>query len=324
MACGILHRTSKGTLLNTDMIADCAVEPEVMARWEYFQSLHGDFGVGQGRLMCEFPNKWRRLVLERATELEEQGINTARQAAMLLDQFQHGAFRRGLVASGRTFPSDLKWRIAAQTTMPPFDLIIQSENPSNASELKAGEFLRLVPPFARSRQTEVRRSASDLIACGWPCFRRCKELYLVDPYFRPRDAKFGRVLGHLLARMDREASQPKRLEVHTSIPGDYRTDVQKGNWNNWAEEHLPSGWKLKVVHWERLETGGTLHARYILTDIGGIDYNWGTDEDPAEHSQVALLDDQFWGILYNRFSWPDGRVPQAFITAPERIFEIVG
>ena len=243
---------------------------------------------------------------------------------MLLDQFQHGAFKRGLVASGRSFPSDKEWCEAAKTSTPSFDLIIQSKNPSNGIELRAGEILRLHPPFARSRQVEVRRRATDLIACGWPCFRRAKEIYLIDPYFRPRDAKFGRVLGHLLTRLERESSQPKRIEVHTGLPSEFRADIQKANWNNWASEHLPSGWKIKVTHWEKIETGGKLHALYILTDFGGIDYNWGTDEDPDQHTQVSLLDDAFWQILYDRFALPDGRVPEAFRNSPERIFEILG
>lgn len=306
------------------MIADCAVDPDVMARWEFFQMLHADFGVGQGRLLCEFPTKWRKLVLERAIELEASGVNTARQAAMLVDQFQHGTFRRGLVASGREYPAGSRWSDAARTTRPAFDLIIHSDPPTSASELRVGEILRLNPPFARPRQAEVQRQAADLVACGWSCFRRAKEIAVIDPYFRPRDGKFGRVLGHFLARLEHECSPLKRLEVHTKLPDYYDPLIQRGNWTNWANEHLPSGWKLRVVHWNELETGGTLHARYILTDYGGLDYNWGIDEDPGEQTQVSLLDDSFWERLYRRFVWSSGSTPQVFRDFPNRIIEITG
>jgi hypothetical protein len=306
------------------MIADCAVDPETMARWENFQMLHADFGVGQGRLLCEFPGKWRKLVLQRASELEARGDNTARHAAMLVDQFQHGAFRRGLVKSGRAYPEGLRWTEAARTSQPPFDLIIHSEDPSTPSEVRAGEILRLSPPFVRPRQKEIRRQAADLVACGWPCFRRANEIAVIDPYFRPREGKFGRVLGHFLARMERECSPPKRLEVHTKLPDTYDSTIQRGNWNHWANEHLPSGWKLRIIHWDVLETGGTLHARYILTDYGGLDYNWGIDEDPAECTQVSLLDDSFWELLYGRFVWPVESVPKVFRDFPHRIIEITG
>jgi hypothetical protein len=306
------------------MIADCAVDPEVMARWEFFQMLHADFGVGQGRLLCEFPGKWRKLFLERAAEFEANKTNSPRQAAMLLDQYQHGTFRRGLVASGREYPAGTGWSEAARATLPPFDLIIHSETPSTACELRVGEILRLNPPFARPRQAEVKRKAADLVACGWPCFRRAKEIAIIDPYFRPRDGKFGRVLGHFLARLERECPPPKRLEVHTKLPEHYDPSIQRGNWNHWANEHLPSGWKLRIVHWEELETGGTLHARYVLTDYGGLDYNWGIDEDPGEHTQVSLLDDPFWERLYRRFIWTVESTPQVFRDFPNRILDITG
>ena len=306
------------------MIAECAVEPEVMAEWRHFQSLHGDFGIGQGRLLCEFPSKWRREVLQAITRLEQEGKNTAIQTQKILDQFQHGAFRRGLVSSFRDFPKDVPWIEAARNQANPFDVIIHSGAPSSGRELCAGEFLRTDSPYARTRQLEVQRIAAELIEVGWPGFRRAKEIYLIDPYFNPSVAKFGEVLGSFLARLERESCIPKRLEVHTALPGVYDAGIQKRNWEHWAQSHLPSNWKLKVCHWETLETGGRMHARYILTDIGGLDYNWGTDEDPNEYTQVTLLDDAFWDQLYKRFAGEAGTTPKALLDFPNRSFEITG
>ena len=67
-----------------------------------------------------------------------------------------------------------------------------------------------------------------------------------------------------------------------------------------------------------------MHARYILTEIGGLDYNWGTDADPQQFTQVSLLDDPFWERLYQRFCWLPEVPPDAFRNAPERVLEIVG
>ncbi|MCH7225485.1 hypothetical protein [Haloferula sp. A504] len=315
------------------MIAECAVEPEVMAEWKHFHSLHGDFGVGQGRLLCQFPSKWRKQVLQAVTRFEQEGRNSARQAARILAQVQQdlfekndpqpSAFRRSLVSSLRDFPAASCWVDAARVVAEPFDLIIHSGAPSSDRELQAGEFLRSEEPFHRPQQIEVRRLASDLIAIGWACFRRAKEIYVVDPFFRPCDSKYHKVLGHLLSRLEREASRPARLEVHTSIARTtYNSELQKRHWDRWARDHLPSDWTLKVVHWKELETGGRLHARYILTDFGGIDYNWGTDEDPGEETQVGLLCDDFWLRLYNRFAWQDGNLPEPFQKETDRILTI--
>jgi hypothetical protein len=168
-------------------------------------------------------------------------------------------------------------------------------------ELQAGDFIKSAPPYRRIRQCEVQRLANNLIDVGWPGFRRAKEIYVIDPYFNPAVAKFGEVLGTFLTRLERNKSQLKRLEVHTRLPQEYCANTQKGNWQHWANSHLPSNWKLKIVHWQPLNTGGRMHARYILTDFGGLDYNWGTDADPQEYTQVSLLDDAFWEHLYQRF-----------------------
>ena len=61
------------------MISECAIEPEVMAHWKHFYGLHADFGVGEGKLLCEFPNSWRQIVMERVRELEDLGVNTPMQ-----------------------------------------------------------------------------------------------------------------------------------------------------------------------------------------------------------------------------------------------------
>lgn len=295
-----------------------------MAEWRHFHSLHGDFGVGHGRLLCEFPGKWRKHVLQAVRRFEHEGRNTALQAQRIIDHFQHGAFRRALVASGRDFPEGRVWKDAARLAERPFDLILHTDHPASDRELRCGDFLKTDHPFHRVRQTEVSRTAQELIACGWECFRRASEIIVVDRYFRPIDADYGKVLGHLLTRMEREARPPKRLEVHTELPEPYNAGIQRRNWIRWADGHLPRGWKLKVVHWKTLESGGSLHARYILTDFGGLDYNWGIDEDPAEQTQVALLDDKFWMTLHDRFAWHDQKIPSDFCLFPERILEIDG
>jgi len=252
------------------------------------------------------------------------GVNSPRQAQMLVDQFQHGSFRRSLVSSRRPYPESTDWCQAARSANPAFDLVIHSSPNVAPNELCAGEFLKTSAPFFMERQAEVQRTADALIECGWPCFRRAKEIYLIDPYFRPTEAKFGLVLGKLLTRLEKSGMEPSRIEVHTALPDDYRPAVQRRNWEHWAVGNLPSNWKLKVAHWRTFETGSKMHARYILTDLGGLDYNWGTDEEPQEFTQVGLLDDAFWEKLYRRFAWPPESMPTEFRDFPDRVIEIVG
>ena len=309
------------------MISECAIESEVMAHWEHFFGLHADFGVGQGKLLCEFPNSWRGIVTERVHELAESGVNTPMQTKLILEQidiYNPGAFLRALVPSLRKFKKDSNWCTAAREIHPEFDLLIHLAEPESEKEFKAGEFIKTSGKYVTPRQDEIQRKAEVLIDCGWQLYRRAGEIYVIDPYFTPDESRtFGSVLSELLDRVKHNGRKPKRIEVHTKLPPVYYPDTQKGNWKRWAEKaKVPEDWPITVVHWDKLETGSEMHARYILTNFGGLDYNWGTDEDPKDYTQVSLLDDLFWQKMYYRFAWTADTIPQVFRDHPDRVFEV--
>jgi hypothetical protein len=46
------------------MIKEFAVQPEVMASWQYFRLLWEDLGVAKGTLISRFPKTWNKQVCE--------------------------------------------------------------------------------------------------------------------------------------------------------------------------------------------------------------------------------------------------------------------
>jgi hypothetical protein len=54
---------------------------------------------------------------------------------------------------------------------------------------------------------------------------------------------------------------------------------------------IPRGVVLKIVRWSEQAGGEKFHARYILTDIGGVRFDVGLDSgDPGQTTDVSLLD----------------------------------
>jgi len=57
---------------------------------------------------------------------------------------------------------------------------------------------------------------------------------------------------------------------------------------------IPKGSRLTLYRWQRTPNGPDLHARYILTENGGVRFDHGLDE--GRHSDdttdIALLDHQ--------------------------------
>ena len=308
------------------MIAECVIKPELLAEWKYFQRLHGRFGVSEGRLLCLFPlenDEWRERWKTAVTKYEEEGRNTWQQTQKIREHYINGKLSRALVDPMREFKAPDSWSDSVQQAEPKFDLVLQADPPNNNRYLNIDEYLDEDPPFYRPRQTEIQRTAKKLIETGWQCFRRAKEIYLVDPYFDVQQRSFGPVLAKFVERLDDEnPPEPPRLEVHASLKpfnGTFDRRIKQNQWQNWAEKNLPSGWSLKISYWDKIETGGTMHARYILTEIGGLDYNWGMDVDESEHTQVSLLEDTLWNKLYRRFAWP-GQSPNE--NQPKHVLEV--
>lgn len=292
------------------MIADCAIDPEVFATWSHFRSLSEDFGIARGRLISEFPKKWRKLVIERAREFAatdiQERVTTDLQASRIARKLSEDRFKRKLKSSGRAFDSLAKdWHQAAVGAMPPFDLIITSGSGTFGNQIGAEDLLKDEHPFYRKTQDQIRRTKEDLIGAARLLVSTCDEFVLVDPNFRADEPRFHSTVLHLISLLENRAGwSPKRLEVHTNRIRNrddvYRLGPQLSQWRTHVEPALPNGWNLDVCYWDTMPSGGKPHARFLLTEAGGICFDHGLDEGPGE-TLVTLLEDEVWEGLFRIF-----------------------
>jgi hypothetical protein len=59
---------------------------------------------------------------------------------------------------------------------------------------------------------------------------------------------------------------------------------------------IPSGTKLKAFFWLRKPEGKRLHPRFILTEMGGLQPDYGLDEGDAvgDTTIVSLMSENVW------------------------------
>lgn len=288
------------------MIADCAVDPEVFATWRHFQNLHEDFGVSRGRLVAKFPKKWVRMVSDRSRELVVEGVNTEIQAARIEERLRSERFKRKLISpGGRTFDIGSSWLENAESAVPAFDLIVASGSGSSEIRVGADDLLKDEHPFHRSNQRQVPRKKEDLIGVAEPLLKGCCDVVIVDPNFRVNEPRFSSTLNYLIGCIEAYGRCPKRLEVHTNRirkPGEeFMRGPHVSQWKTHVVPDLPAGWRLTVCYWDRLPSGGKPHARFLLTDSGGIYIDHGIDEGDGE-TLVTLLEDEVWSGLFKTFN----------------------
>lgn len=287
------------------MIADCAVDPEVFATWRHFQSLYEDFGVSRGRLISKFPKKWVKEVSERSRELVNTGVNTEIQAARIEERLRSDRFKRKLKSpGGREYDPKETWLGNAMNAGMPFDLIVASGSGMTDNKVGAEDMLKDEPPFYRVSQCNVPRRKEELIGAAELLLKSCADVIIVDPNFRADLPRFFNTFIHLVYFLVDLGRTPRRLEVHTRRTlqhnENYVRQHQVAQWQQSVVSELPEGWNLTICYWDDLPKGGRPHARFLLTDLGGIYYDHGVDEG-VDDTLVTLLEDDVWAQLFEIF-----------------------
>jgi hypothetical protein len=306
------------------MIKEIAVEPEVMADWRHFRELWEDFGVSRGRLFSEYPLDWREKVCRRA--LEKSSTKAGSIMARLKPAPGQVAIRKW-IPTNRSYDKGKDWLTNAEKHEPPttFDAIIASNNPRNKSRvLVAGEFPKDQPPYKVSQQAKIPRTPEALLKCAQLLLAVSDDLLLIDPHF---DASEPRFIGPLTAFLcSRDAGRPwKRCELHTERPADGTVVGNRIHAFKWKlPEAIPTGSTLNVHFWSCKAGGEKLHPRFLLTDVGGLQFDYGLDsgEGPADTTVVSLMDHDLWQTVRLDFTDPSPSfdiTPDCIVAIPGRV-----
>ena len=87
----------------------------------------------------------------------------------------------------------------------------------------------------------------------------------------------------------------KALEIHTERKQAFSRGNREHHLRRAFELEVPAGTTLRVCFWEQKPGGEKLHARFLLTEQGGLQYDYGLDEaGVGERTIVTLLQHSLW------------------------------
>ena len=195
-----------------------------------------------------------------------------------------------LVRMSRQYNKSMPWLENAeeQHAQKPFHAIISNSNPRSLAEiLIASDLHKTNPLWNIKRGVCMPRNASEIAKCVQPMLQLCSAVLFVDPHFNPSKPEYRNTL-RSLAMVASQNPKIRRIEYHL---GD---KLESGYFKDECEKKLssilPNGLEITFMRWQQLEEGEKLHARYILTDIGGIGIEVGLDEGKTgETTDVSLL-----------------------------------
>jgi hypothetical protein len=311
------------------MIKEFAIDPEVMADWNNFRLLFPDFGVAKGRLIARYPREWAKDVQSLISRREAESLIGPIKAKSMVEQiFSH---KHKFIPARREYDSKKDWLRNAESASP-FHAIIANKNPRKSAEVIDVEQLdKEAPTYKATVQMKVPRTAGDLAGCAKLLLSVCDELQLVEPHFDPKASRFRKPLLEILEMHAAAPQRLKKLELHTwkPDPSGRAVDVNLRRFTSFKEDcrqllqnSIPSGSTLRIFIWSRKTNGEKMHPRFLLTEFGGLQYDYGLDEGKGgeERTIVTLLDHDLWQDLRRDYS--EGG--STFELGPEGIIQITG
>lgn len=284
------------------MLAEFALEPELLSNWRDYRFYVGQFGVANGRLISRYPKKWKQMVIKAAQSASDVEYLRIEESLKNIEAL--------LLPRIHTWDESQEWlpNAIVEHDQRPFDGILARTKLEGTDCVLCGDDIDPADPnppqaWAIRKSIQIPRTPQDMAACVNILLRNCKQVLFVDPHYDPANRRHNQPLREFLAAIasrEPQTALPTRIEYHTSNKNPNVADFT-ANLNRWVKPSLPARTQMTIVRWKVEE----LHNRYILTDRGGVMFGTGLDQDeslPPSEDTVTLLDTESCSELMVAYS----------------------
>ncbi len=270
-----------------------AVEPAAVANsYRDFKYITEKFGIHEGRLIAAFPKKWKKLVYREAQVRLKGMLDLSRLEDRLRRLKDDVLYRSSRPGEG----CEINWLEAAiaEHDREPFDAIIAS-TPSKVQIVVAADDLDADHACLHpNRQWHIKREAEAMARCCVPLLSGGRHIKLIDPHFDLGQTRFRRPFAAML----------KYVLPGTTVDV-YRGDGQgidfiAQRFANALSEARPEGVRIRLF----LLPQETLHNRFLLTEIGGLYFLTGLDDQgngELNTDEVGVLEPAVWAVQWGKF-----------------------
>jgi hypothetical protein len=261
------------------MIREYAIEPDVLCDWQRLRYFVDQCGVSKGRVIVRFPSNWESLVKERLT----RGVINQNELKRVLAKLQQWHFATRFVDhKNARFDQGSFWidNAIAEHRTQPFAAIVSGTSGNECPFLlHVDEVEGMHPLWKAETCVTIRRTAKAFADVVTPLTRISEDIIFADPYFSSSARWFVAPLASMLSKLARERT--RRIEYHfccqelSSITREWTA----ANVN--LPRIIPEGLNLTLVAWPR----GGFHNRFVLTNVGGIQFGHSLSEAGPRHEQ---------------------------------------
>lgn len=267
-----------------------AFDPECVNDWSAFKYVVDQCGFEHGRLISHFPSKWEK---DACIACKMQGAKRTAVVEKLR------SMKSKFISSNRVYDRKLSWLANATTQhkTKPFHAIIASENPLNNETILIDRNIDpTTPQWNVPREKIVQRKSYDLACCARTLLNVSQDILLIDRNFKPELPRFIETFSYFVDFAFENNHQPKRLELHVEYKeSKHEVSPPLEIWEKRCKEnlslHLPKDAQIIIFRWQRNDDGDKPHPRYVLTERGGIRFEYGLDkwDGEGQTTDVSLL-----------------------------------
>lgn len=269
-----------------------AVEPAAIAEdWKTCRYLAELFGFDRGRLLSQFPKIWLSMAIDAAAHLPP--VEKQRVIEKLRRLREHASVRRG-----RAFdPTGGTWvdnALTQHANMPFRAIVAATDVAGHAEVVMPDDVSETHPLFTVMRNAKIPREAAAITTALAPLLACARRVLLVDKYYDPFRAKYQQTLRELLA-VAHAGGPAIEFEVHycEHVHCPDAVAIEREAATKFVGV-IPAGMTIKIVRWREKPGGVNFHARYLLTDRGGIGVDAGfSSEGRHQSTDIQLLETQF-------------------------------
>jgi len=290
------------------MIYEYAVNPSLCADWRDLKDLIIAFGREEGRLISDVPKKqWERSAAEAINRSNPKPVEKKR-----LKTFLKKLSAKALYVRNHTIDDKSEWIDNAIAThrIWPFRAIITDEYTGcEECVLENGLSLLTHDYWQAAPSVTVIRKAPNMVDIIRPIIENARQIVLVDRNFRLVDPsghpaiRYKSVLLEFLNAIANKQHGPSINTVFYHVGDKYISSAElQRQCELYLKKEIPAMITLKFVIWPWDE----LHDRYLLTDIGGLDFGQGLDEwtgsgpETIKISRISNVDRQHWWSKCNQ------------------------
>lgn len=294
------------------MIYEFAVDPEAIVDFKDFRYIYDSCGVCKGKLISQYPKNWKRRVYDACRKYYSDSggvkLNSIEERLKRIDSL--------LIRRPRKYDGEnLDWiqNAMKEHEETPFRAVITTEKSKDNDYVLSIETLDDTNNLWHVDTDQVcNRDVYNLTKCLLPLFEISKEIKFIDPNFNPCKERFRNTLQSFLREIVNVNPGVTDVEYHTITPlPENMTDDDFDTYSNTLlPEVIPKNMSLHIYVWDKRIRGETMHARYILTDKGGISIDYGLDEadgvgHAGETTDVRILGNGVYRRRWEEFKNPD-------------------